>query len=231
MTGALMLLYRSRGNGRHNCLLGWHAEIVEVLAARMSGIIVASLLGGAVRDRLLSYACGPFLRSGSDPYRAYGREVDSCLQKSFRAIKPRGGFDPRTDGVMATGLRRQIGPDMTLMIDINQGYTSRGAIESARRMEEVDLLRIEGPVQAEDMAGYRAFTQAVSVAVVMRDLNRVFLALGAPCALRMGLCARSKLAPRRTLHEDLSCALLIMASQTGSVASLCCRSGRVETVA
>ena len=135
------------------------------LAARMYGINVASLLGGAVRDRLFTYASGPFLRSGSDPYRDYGREVDSYLLKNFRAIKPRGGFDPRADGVMATGLRRQIGPDMALMIDINQGYTARAAIELARRMEEADLLWIEEPVQPEDMAGYRAFAQAVPVAV------------------------------------------------------------------
>jgi L-alanine-DL-glutamate epimerase-like enolase superfamily enzyme len=51
------------------------------------------------------------------------------------------------------------------MVDINQGYTARAAIESARRMEEADLLWIEEPVQPDDVAGYRTFAQAVSVAV------------------------------------------------------------------
>jgi D-galactarolactone cycloisomerase len=133
------------------------------LAARMQGVSVAALLGGAVRERAFAYASGPFLRSGADPYRFYEAEVDACLKRGFRAFKPRGGFDPRADGAMATAIRRQIGPEAALMVDINQGYTARAAIESARRMEEADLLWIEEPVQPEDIHGYQDFARAVNV--------------------------------------------------------------------
>ena len=135
------------------------------LAARMHGISVASLLGGAVRDRLFAYASGPFFSQGADPYRDFGRETESYLKRNFRAIKPRGGFSPRADGAMARELRRIIGPDAALMVDINQGYTARAAIAAARHMEEADLLWIEEPVQPEDIAGYQTVARAVDTAI------------------------------------------------------------------
>lgn len=135
------------------------------LAARMYGISVAALLGGAVRDRLFAYASGPFFRQGDDPYRAFSREAEGYLKRNFRAIKPRGGSSPRADGEMAKALRRVVGDDVALMVDINQGYTARAAIESARHMAEAGLLWIEEPVQPEDIAGYRTVARAVPVAI------------------------------------------------------------------
>jgi D-galactarolactone cycloisomerase len=135
------------------------------LAARMYGISVATLLGGAVREKLFAYASGPFFREGSAPYREFAREAEGYLKKNFRAIKPRGGFSPRADGAMAKELRRIAGADAALMVDINQGYTARAAIESAKRMEDAALLWIEEPVQPEDIAGYQTVARAVDVAI------------------------------------------------------------------
>jgi D-galactarolactone cycloisomerase len=135
------------------------------LAARMYGVSVAALLGGAVRERLFVYASGPFFRQGADPYRDFASEAESYLKRNFRAIKPRGGFSPRADGAMAKDLRRIIGPDVALMVDINQGYTARAAIAAARHMEEADLLWIEEPVQPEDIGGYQTVANAVDTAI------------------------------------------------------------------
>jgi D-galactarolactone cycloisomerase len=135
------------------------------LAARMHGLSVAALLGGSVRSELFTYASGPFVRTTPDPYRTYQREVDEYLALNFKAIKPRGGVEPRADGTMANALRRQVGPDVAIMVDINQGYTSAAAIRSAKFMEDADLLWIEEPVQPEDIPGYQAFARAVPTAI------------------------------------------------------------------
>jgi D-galactarolactone cycloisomerase len=100
-----------------------------------------------------------------DPYGRYLAESEGYLRKNFRAIKPRCGIDPRKDGAMAMAQRRLIGPDVALMIDVNQGYTARAAIESAKRMEEAELLWLEEPVQPENIPGYQAVNQAVSMAI------------------------------------------------------------------
>jgi D-galactarolactone cycloisomerase len=155
------------------------------LAAQMHGISVAALLGGSVRSEVFAYASGPFVRTTPDPYREYQREVDDYLDLNFKAIKPRGGVEPRADGVMANALRRQVGADVAIMVDINQGYTSAAAIRSAKFMEDADLLWIEEPVQPEDIPGYQAFARAVPVAIAggeaLGSLRafRDFLAAGA----------------------------------------------------
>ncbi|HEY4066422.1 MAG TPA: mandelate racemase/muconate lactonizing enzyme family protein [Burkholderiaceae bacterium] len=135
------------------------------IAARAIGVPVADLLGGALRPNLLAYASGPFMREGADPYHAMAAETEVLQRRGYRAFKPRIGFTPKADGLAMNALRRQIGPEAGLMVDINQGYTARAAIESARRMAEADLLWIEEPVPPEDLRGYSTVSRAIDVAV------------------------------------------------------------------
>ncbi|WP_426955296.1 mandelate racemase/muconate lactonizing enzyme family protein [Muricoccus radiodurans] len=155
------------------------------LAARARGISVARMLGGALRDRMLAYASGPFIREGAEPYGAYPGEVDALLRSGFRAIKPRVGFAPRADGQVMRAMRQQVGPDVALMVDINQGYTVGPALASARHMEEADLLWIEEPLQPEDIGGYRAVAAAAPCAIAGGE------ALGSLAAFRDFLEART----------------------------------------
>ena len=152
-------------------------------AARVQGVTVARMLGGALRSRMLAYASGPFIAEGGDPYGAYPGQVDQLLRRGFRAIKPRAGASPLADGAMAHALRRQVGSDVALMMDINQGYTVRAAIESARRMDGAGLLWIEEPIQPEDIPGYRAVASAVPCAIAGGE------ALGSLAAFRDFLVA------------------------------------------
>lgn len=135
------------------------------LAARSRGISVAQMLGGRLRDRMLAYASGPFIAEGPDPYGAYPRQTDDLLRRNFRAIKPRVGAGPRQDGAAMRAMRHQVGPEVALMVDINQGYTVGAAIESARHMEEADLLWIEEPLGPEDIGGYQAVARAARCAI------------------------------------------------------------------
>ena len=135
------------------------------LAAQARGVSVAEMLGGALRDSLPAYASAPFITEAADPYGHYQAEVETILRRGFRAVKPRAGVSPRADGAMALALRRQIGPELALMVDINQGYTARAAIESGLRMAEAGLLWIEEPVQPEDIPGYAAVAAALPTAI------------------------------------------------------------------
>jgi L-alanine-DL-glutamate epimerase-like enolase superfamily enzyme len=135
------------------------------LAAQELGVSVAAMLGGGLRERVFAYGSGPFISEGSSPYAQYASEVERCLTLGYRAVKPRAGVGPRADGEMLSTLRRQVGPDIGLMVDINQAYSARAAIASARQMESSDLLWIEEPVEPEDIPGYAAVAAAVSTAV------------------------------------------------------------------
>jgi D-galactarolactone cycloisomerase len=134
-------------------------------AARERNVSVADLLGGALHRKLPAYASGPFIREGSEPYAHFNAEAERYMQQGFRLIKPRGGVNPKADGAMIRSLRQAVGEDVGLMVDINQGYTARAAIAAAREMEPGNLLWIEEPVQPEDIAGYKAVSDAVPTAI------------------------------------------------------------------
>lgn len=155
------------------------------LAARSQGISVARLLGGALRDRMLAYASGPFIAEGADPYGAYPVQVEALLARGFRAIKPRVGVTPRQDGSVMRAMRQQVGPAVALMVDINQGYTVGAAIDSARQMEDAGLLWIEEPLQPDDIGGCQAVAQAARCAIAGGE------ALGSLAAFRDFLQART----------------------------------------
>lgn len=135
------------------------------IAARQRGISVATLRGGALRSRVPAYASGPFMVEGSDPYAGFARDVEACLQRGYRAIKPRAGAGPAADGAMAEALRRQAGPDVALMVDFNRGVTARAGLDSAHRMAPVGLLWIEEPTTPEDLPGYRMVAAASPIGV------------------------------------------------------------------
>lgn len=153
------------------------------LAARIEGKSVAQMLGGTLRKEALIYASGPFLAEGNDPYAGYPQQVEGLLKRGFHAIKPRVGHSPRSDGIVMRDLRRLVGNDVTLMVDVNQGYTLGAAIESARNMEDAGLLWIEEPLQGEDIPGYRTLVNAVPCAIAGGE------ALGSLAAFRDFLSA------------------------------------------
>lgn len=135
------------------------------IAGKVRGVPVSGLLGGALRNRATAYASGPFMKPGGHPYRTFLTQVEAWARDGFCAFKPRGGFSPHEDGAMMLGLRRQLGPDAALMLDLNQGYTASAAIQAARHLQEANLLWLEEPVGPEDVPGYRAVAQAASMAI------------------------------------------------------------------
>lgn len=147
-------------------------------AARAQEMSVAQMLGGAMRRKVPAYASGPFIREGDKPYEGFEAEAEGYLQQGFRMLKPRIGVNPRADGAMIRAMRKTIGEEAGLMVDINQGYTAHAAIAAAREMEEANLLWMEEPVQPEDIAGYRRVSESIGIAVAGGE------ALGSPAAFR-----------------------------------------------
>jgi len=135
------------------------------LVAKARSVPVSTLLGGAVRGTVMAYASGPFFKPNGHPYRDFLVEAERHLRAGFRGLKLRSGFDPREDAAVALAIRREMGPEMALMVDFNQAYTPRAAIDAARRMEAADLLWIEEPAAPDDVPGYGTVAQHVRTSV------------------------------------------------------------------
>lgn len=170
-----VLAYDRRGAAR--MALSALDMAIHDAAGQVLGMSVAQLLGGPLRTKVFAYASGPFIAEGQG-YARYQDQIDDYLKAGFRAVKPRAGLDPFKDGKMVTDIRRQIGDEIGLMVDVNQGYSIAGAIESLRRMQDAGLMWVEEPLQPEDISGYRSLAAKCNVALAGGE------ALGTPAAFR-----------------------------------------------
>ncbi|HEX2172820.1 MAG TPA: mandelate racemase/muconate lactonizing enzyme family protein [Dehalococcoidia bacterium] len=123
---------------------------------------------GARRDRVPAYASeGLFLTEKPD---ALAYEAQELVAKGFRAVKMRvGRSDPAADLAAVEAVRSAIGPDIALMVDINQGWTADRAIRWGRRFEESDIYWLEEPVRYDDLEGHARIAAALDVPIASAE--------------------------------------------------------------
>jgi D-galactarolactone cycloisomerase len=134
-------------------------------AARTAEMPLCKFLGGALRDRVPAYVSGPFMKPGADPYLNYESEIEGFLNAGFKAIKLRMGTRPATDGRLITRVREIVGPDIPLMVDLNEGFTMRAALDIAFALAPAKLVWLEEPIVHTDLDGYRRLSEALPMAL------------------------------------------------------------------
>jgi D-galactarolactone cycloisomerase len=129
------------------------------------GVPSYRLLGGALRNEVHAYATGLYRRKSGDPQKYLAEEAAGYVAEGFRAVKLKVGFGVQEDAAMTRAVRTAIGRDTALMVDANHAYDAVAAIRLGRMIEEHDIGWFEEPVPPEDIAGYRAVKQAISIPV------------------------------------------------------------------
>ena len=132
------------------------------IAAQHYGVPLHTLLGGKYRDKIKAY--GTFIPE-DDP-EANIPLAQSLVEKGFRSLKFGGGtfgLDPDHDIEVVRAVRRAVGPDIELMIDmVSRWRTFGNALAMARRMEEFNLTWIEEPVPSDDLDSYQRLSSAAT---------------------------------------------------------------------
>lgn len=101
-------------------------------------------LWGGYRDRLPAICIGGYY---SDDEADVGRQIERYIDLGFAGCKFKvGRLTPAEDAHRTRLARKAAGDDFVLMVDANQGFTRRGAIEFARLTEDLDLRWFEEPV-------------------------------------------------------------------------------------
>jgi D-galactarolactone cycloisomerase len=124
------------------------------LAAKLRGLSVLELLGGACRDRVAAYASG-----GWAPADAIGAELSGYVAAGFRAVKMRvGAMDGSVERSLARvrAAREALGPDVALMVDAHGTMNVAEARRFAAAAAPLHLAFVEEPVLSEDRAGLAA---------------------------------------------------------------------------
>jgi mandelate racemase len=154
-------------------LLGVH----NIVLFAMSGIDMAAwdALGQALGQplvRLLGAAPRPIPAYNSNglglmPLAPLVKEARELVEEGFGAVKLRlGRPDARDDLAALRAVKTEIGPDVLLMTDFNQGLTVAEAIKRGRMIdEEGGVYWIEEPIRADDFAGCSSIRKEIRTAI------------------------------------------------------------------
>ncbi len=95
------------------------------------------------------------------------KEAAELVGEGFRAVKLRlGRADAKQDLEMLKAVKKEIGPQITLMVDFNQGLTVAEAIRRGRMIDdEGGVCWIEEPVRADDFVGCHRIRDELSTPI------------------------------------------------------------------
>ena len=135
-------------------------------AGKAANMPVHEMLGTARRETEV-YATYPPRNSTVDGYVAEAAEL---VEQGFRAYKIHPGAMP-TDQVikMVAAVRREVGDQMKLMLDPNNGYDLRSALKIGRALDENAFHWFEDPVPWDDWRAIRTLSEELDTPLNMSD--------------------------------------------------------------
>jgi mandelate racemase len=158
-------------------LLGVHNLVLFGIAAidmcawdalgQSLGQPVARLLGGQPRPVAAYNSNG----LGIQDLKPLAKEAEQLVAEGFGAVKLRlGRPTAKADLEALRTVKKTIGPQVTLMVDFNQGLTVAEAIRRGRMIdEEGGVLWIEEPVRADDFAGCAKVAREVATPIQLGE--------------------------------------------------------------
>jgi L-alanine-DL-glutamate epimerase-like enolase superfamily enzyme len=157
-------------NGRRGAVvhaLGAIDIALHDLRGKALGKPCYELLGGACREFITPYASLQPDVSGFDVYKSSMVEwALEAQRRGFRAAKleitPSGPYahkglkaSNREMGGVITAVRRAVGEDFVLMVDVQYAFPNADAcLETIRTWQDFNLFFLETPLPSDDLAGY-----------------------------------------------------------------------------
>jgi len=180
------MFIRSRQHGRRGIVMhaisGLDIAMWDI-AGKVAKLPLYRLLG-AYRDKVEAYASGGFYQEGKD-ISALAEEAGHYIDQGFRAMKMKIGRNPSTQTILremlaqndrcvvsleedvarVEAVRKALGREAKLMVDINCAWSPALAIQMGKAMEPYDLYWIEEPVATDDIRGSAEVARALGTAI------------------------------------------------------------------
>ena len=135
------------------------------ITGKILGLPIYDLLGGKIRNSVPVYATGLYYTEGDLPTRLLS-EAKGYVESGFIGMKTKiGGLKIEEDVNRVKAIRDEIGPDIKLMVDANQAYNASSAIRIGQKLEPLDLVWFEEPVNAQDIEGYLSVKSSLPMAI------------------------------------------------------------------
>jgi len=113
-------------------------------------------LFGAYKDRVPCYVTGGYYREGKG-LRDLVAECEGYVQQGYRAIKLKvGGAPVEEDVERVRAVRQAVGPNIDLMLDVNQAWDLHTAIQASHQMAPLAITWLEEPLRWYDDVSFLA---------------------------------------------------------------------------
>jgi L-alanine-DL-glutamate epimerase-like enolase superfamily enzyme len=135
------------------------------IRGKAAGVSLARLLGG-LRERVPAYASGALMRTSA--LKDVERAATALVDKGFHQMKTQmavDGLNPAQEIERIRVVRNAVGPDIALMVDINQRWSVHEAIAIGARIEDLGLAWLEDPTSAIDHQGLAEIASALTTPV------------------------------------------------------------------
>ncbi|WP_133645224.1 mandelate racemase/muconate lactonizing enzyme family protein [Paraburkholderia flava] len=142
------------------------------LNARTQQLPLHKLLGAVHLESVPAYASGGYYLEGKTP-QMLGDEMASYVEMGFKAVKMKAGrLSPREEEARVRAAREAVGPEVELMLDINNGWTdATEALQYVRRIEQYDPYFIEEPFSPDDIDNHARLVKLTRVPIVTGEIG------------------------------------------------------------
>jgi o-succinylbenzoate synthase len=96
------------------------------------------------------------------------RDSLNAVEKGFKTLKIKLGQDPEKDIKRLKRIREEVGDEIHLRLDANQGWSPKEAVHILNSMQDIGIRieLIEQPVKAHDLEGLKFVTDNISIPVL-----------------------------------------------------------------
>jgi L-alanine-DL-glutamate epimerase-like enolase superfamily enzyme len=142
------------------------------LNARAAELPLYRYLGCWSLDKVPAYASGGYYLEGKT-LKHLGKEVEGWVRQGFRAVKIKvGRLTPAEEEERVRAARDAAGPDVQLMMDINNGWADLPtALIYCRRFEKYNPYWVEEPFSPDDIDNHAKLAAATSIPVATGEIE------------------------------------------------------------
>jgi len=132
------------------------------LCGQLNEVPVYKLLGGYRKELITDITI-----SINEP-EEMARDSLDAVKKGFKTLKVKVGKEPEKDIKRLKRIREEVGQNIHLWIDANQGWTPNESVYILEKMEDagIRIELVEQPVKGHDLNGLKFVTDNVSIPVV-----------------------------------------------------------------
>ena len=142
------------------------------LNARAAGLPLCRYLGCWATEKVPAYASGGYYLEGKTPQKL-GEELASYVRQGFRAVKIKvGRLTPAQEEERVAAAREAIGPDIHLMLDVNNAWADLPtALLYCNRFEKYNPYWIEEPFSPDDIDNHSKLASAIRTSVATGEIE------------------------------------------------------------